>query len=521
MKVLFVEPSFVEIHADDAIFPFGYACLGAVLQREGHQVEYLLPSVKRLDLQQVVEIVAATDARLIAIGGLTAYFNLITELVSRIKALRNDLLVVLGGPMVTYMPELALKRSSADFCVVGEGEKALLKLVDALERGTSLETITGLIYPSNGKVINNGFGEMMPFEEMPMPNWDDFPMDFYLYSGWYLPSWSRSNKTKVFAWMLSRGCPMKCNFCASGCEPRYKSIDLAVRELDQIVEKFDPDYLLFADNFLMREKNYISELCHAIIARGFRFKFSVTCRVNVVDDTLLALMRRAGCEMIFYGLECANDQILKFMRKGITVNQAVNAIELTKKAGIYPMVSIMFGQPAETLDDFYNSIKIALSTTIPADPVPNIASVMQLITFPGTGIFRHARETGLFSDDEDYWNKYGNDFIISYTGYNKQQVQKFVDKGNMLLRWKYHQSMADKLLLDFKEGTTRSSAFRNKVKLFFKNNPRILKACSLLLGKERIAMVERFSEHDDAQSKFISRCVSGIVKTHNRFRSGE
>jgi len=514
MNILFVEPSFPEIHADDSVFPFGYAVLGAVLQQAGHHVNYIFPSAGRFTMENVLERVVRSDAQVVGIGGLLPYLSSAVKFSRRLKEARPDIRLVVGGPMVTYLPEAVLRRTGADFCIAGEGELALRSLVDCLEEDSDYGAIPGLVFERERQIINNGSGEIMPFEDMPMPRWEDFPMEYYLYSDWYLPSWSRTGRQRVFAWLLSRGCPMKCNFCASGCAPRYKTVEQSMTEIETIVDRFDPDYLMFVDNFLMRNRSYITQFCEALIARRFRFRFSLTGRVNMVNEELLALLKDAGCQMIFYGLESANDGILKFMKKGITAAQSVRAIGITKKAGIYPMVSIMFGQPGENFDHFFNSLRAGLSTTNPHDPAPNVASVMPLLTFPGTGLFHYARELGFFDSDEDYLEKYGHDFFIPYTGYSREAVTQAVGVANNLYQLKYHKSMARRLrrVLTLR----RLFAFVLRFPLLLKAirwvaaaNPRVRGKLAPLVGEQRLQKAESIDRLPDAAalSRFISRCV--------------
>ena len=510
MKVLFVENSFPDTNADDVIFPFGYASLGAVLQRAGHRVEYVFPTANRLNMQTVIDYIAKTDANLICIGSLLPGLPAVIKFLEMIKSVRYDLPVVLGGPMVTYTPELVLKKTGADFCIAGEGEIALRKLVDSLCNGTDYSNIPGLVYQRNGQMINNGRGEVMPFEEIPMPNWDDFPMDYYLYSDWYLPKWSRTKKERVFSWMISRGCPMKCNFCASGCEPRYKTINQSMAELREIADRFDPDYIMFVDNFFAVNKTYATSFCEELIANKFHFKYSITCRANVVDPQLLELMKKSGCQMIFYGLECANNDILKFMKKGITIEHVISAIKMTKKAGIYPMVSIMFGQPGETPDDFFNSLRIALMTTNPEDPAPNIASVMPLLTFPGTGIYEYAKEQGYFTDEEDYWNKYGGSYRIDYIDYSDEVV----NIANTFFHWKYHQSMSDYHLNRLQQRRSTYVSIKYSVAYFLKSHTGFTKILSPLLGKKRLDALNKNQNvlrNRSSVNEFLDRCFTELV----------
>jgi radical SAM superfamily enzyme YgiQ (UPF0313 family) len=490
MKVMLVEANFPRMHGYEVVFPFGYACLGAVLQREGHEVEYVLPTASHLSMQDVTDYISNADADLIGIGGLLPYLPTVIKLVRMIKAVRQDIPIVLGGQMVTYTPELALGMSSADFGIVGEGEISLLKLVGHLENRKDYSDIPGLVFKRDGRVISNGIGEIMPLEDIPMPNWYDFPMDYYLFAGSRAPiSSANTGQKRVFTWMLSRGCPMKCNFCASGCEPRYKTITQSMAELQDIVDRFDPDYITFVDNLFTPNKRYTVELCEAFIANGFRFKFSVASRANLVDTELLKILRRAGCQAVFYGLECANNNILRFIRKGITTEQMIKAIKITKEAGIYPMVSIMFGQPGETFDDFFNSLRIALMSINPKNPVPNIASVMPLLTFPGTEIYSYAKQHGYFVSDVDYWNKYKGSHQIHYANdYTKEAIGEVWDIAKTILLWKYNQSMADNLLKSLRY--RRSSYLGSRCYLPMKDREHLRK----FLGRCLDMLVEQQSE---------------------------
>src|SRR4030042_7212400 len=102
MKVVFVEPSFTGTHGYGVIFPFGYACLGAVLQREGHEVDYVFPAAGRLTGEDVINYISNTDTDLIGIGGLFPYLPAVIDFVGKTKAIRPDIPVVLGGQMVTH-----------------------------------------------------------------------------------------------------------------------------------------------------------------------------------------------------------------------------------------------------------------------------------------------------------------------------------------------------------------------------------------------------------------------------------
>lgn len=222
----------------DFNFPMGYAALGSVLTKHGHEVEILFTIAYHLTEKDIIKKVKESNAQVIGIGGMWPYLKRVEMLVKLIREARQDVKIVLGGWMATYLPELVLKKTGADFCIAGEGEIAFLKLINCLEEKTDYSNIKGLVFIDGKKVINNGFGELMPLGDIPMPNWEKFPMEYYMRIGLYFKSFA-TGYDRTMGWATSRGCPGKCNFCTPG-KPRYKKIDHLMTELHEINDRFHP-----------------------------------------------------------------------------------------------------------------------------------------------------------------------------------------------------------------------------------------------------------------------------------------
>lgn len=440
MKVLFIQCEPPQ-ETQDFNFPIGYACLAAVLERGGHQTQTLYTVAYHLTDEDIAKAVRDSEASVFAIGGMFPYLKRIEHLVHMIKAIRPGAKVVIGGSAVTYCPELAMRKTGADFGIRGEGEVALLKLIDALDGGQDYSKIPGLCYWQDGHLLDNGLGELMPLEEIPLPIWEKIPMEYYMRTGWYFAPFTKGHD-RIISWLASRGCPMKCNFCSSGVTPRYKRVQQVVDELMEIKQRFHPTFLYMTDNLTMGNRRYCKELFEGFINAKLNLPMHITGRVDIVTKDLLGLLNEAGVKYIFYGVECANDEILKWMGKNITVDQIIEAIRLTKEAEIFPMVSIMFGQPQETLKDFAKSLKIVMLTSDRSWPFSNNAGVNPLLTFPGTRIYQWAIQNGYIKDDEDYYNQYFTHGWINYTRYPREVVQKACEIGNLLTSWIYHRSAA-------------------------------------------------------------------------------
>lgn len=435
MKILFIQAEPPD-DTQDFNFPMGYAALDSVLTKYGHEVEILFTVAYHLNENDIIKKIKETNAQVIGIGGMWPYLKRVELLGKFIREVRPDIKIVIGGWMATYLPELVLQKTGADFIIRGEGEIAFLKLINCLEKKDDCSNIKGLVFFDGRQIINNGFGELMPLEEIPTPNWEKFPMEYYMRISWYFNSFT-TGYDRIFGWVTSRGCPQRCNFCTPG-QPRYKKIDHLVNELHEINDRFHPTFIYWMDNLTMGNKNYCKSFCEALIKEKFKFRYFITGLVNIVDRELLRLLKESGCVCILYGLESANNNLLKFMNKNITVEQFIEAVRMTKEARIGVNISAMFGQPGETIQDFYNTVKIIMTSCDRKMPYCNNQGFFPLTTFPGSPIYNWAKENRFIKNDEDYYNRFFQYRWINYTQYPRGVVETILGVANLLNTWNYH-----------------------------------------------------------------------------------
>jgi len=262
-----------------------------------------------------------------------------------IRKLRPHVKIVWGGYFPSIYPDTALNAKYIDFVVRGQGEDALLELLDALRGNRSFDSIAGLSYKDNF-----GFHRSNPERTMRGPDafpWSPFhrlPVERYLRPSFF------GKRTAVHH--ASIGCPFNCSFCgvhaAYGRDEKMESPQRTVAILEHLVTKYGADSVQFYDmNFFLREDHTL-ELMERLAPLNLRWWCEA--RVDIMSrysNSTMAAIKRAGCTMIFFGAESGSDWALQEMQKGITTEQTRIMARRTKEFGIIPEFSFVVGNPKD------------------------------------------------------------------------------------------------------------------------------------------------------------------------------
>jgi len=358
--------------------PLGLACLAAVLEKNAIPVEILDLNASPVELDHLRHHIKNVD--IVAITAMTPFINSAIMLAKKIKNLDSAITIILGGPHVTLMPDETLMNvPEIDFVVRGEGEIALLNLLQALRESKGPEHIAGISFRKDGRVINNPRDPpIMDLDSLPIPAYHLLPISRYIIH----PPHGKRNPS--MALITSRGCPYHCIYCSKpifGNKFRSQSPERTLDEIEYLVRYFNIREITFYDDSFTLDKNRIFKLCNGITKRGIDIVWSCETRVNLVDENLLGAMKKAGCYLIAYGIESGNQEILDTLRKGVTLDQISTAVTLTRKAGILTTGYFMLGSPGETMETIRDTIDFAKK--LPLD----FAQFSVLIPFPGTDVY--------------------------------------------------------------------------------------------------------------------------------------
>ena len=377
-----------------SLLPFlGLGYIAAVLLKEKHEVKIIDGVVEELSMQDIGE--AAKNYDLIGIISVTSFALRSYETAKVIKEISKKKIVI-GGPHVSAVPSEAIKKKYIDYVIVGECEYPMAELVRALEGKMGINLVKNLYYKENGVIKFNGKRPLIEnLDELPFPAWNLFPLNKYK------PSSARTiHNKKSFSIITSRGCPFQCTFCSKdviGTKYRKHSPERIIDEINYLIKKYGAEEIAIWDEEFTIDKERVKKFCDLLKKENIKIDWSCSARVNSVDYELLHLMKQSGCSLIMYGVESGNQEMLKRIKKYITLGQIEKAFKITKRAGIPIRAFFMLGLVGDTIKTMKQTIAFAKKLN------PDIASFTLLAPLPNTEDYTNAQKEGKFTPE--YWDK--------------------------------------------------------------------------------------------------------------------
>jgi len=291
----------------------------------------------------------AYDPDFIGFGVISSTFRITERIINNIREEMPDKTIICGGKHCFSNPE-DLLRNGADICCVGESEVTIVHLLDALNFGTPLESIAGIAYLEDNKIIFTNNRPLLPLDDILRPAFE--LVDYEKYVNFRLQSIPGHYLRCGFIFG-SRGCPYRCKFCISTLRSLYRerSIDDFLDEMQYQIKVFNIEaFVVLDDLFYFKEKRTI-EICNKIIERNIKVKLFVHGRVDIVKKETIKLMKEAGVFLLAVGVESGSQKILNAINKRITIDQIESAFRIYNEVGINTFVFIIVGHPDETEED--------------------------------------------------------------------------------------------------------------------------------------------------------------------------
>lgn len=431
MKVVLINTPYLYVYGRINVgrnftFPLGLGYIAAVLRDAGHDVTLRDPEPQSLNLSGIRKKLVEESPEVVGITCATPNFGMACQ-IARITKQDTDAVTVLGGVHASAVPEMILNNHPEfDIIAVGEGEYTMLDLCNTYNSNiVNLDEVKGIVFRKNGllhKTSPRPFisdVDKLPFPARDLVDLNKYRLQVHLDRG-------KTSTTMI----TSRGCPYRCTFCASHLTMGYKfrphSPEYVVREIEHLIDNYGIELISFVDDTLTIDQERTKQICNLIIDREIDIDWFCFARVNTVSRELLELMKKAGCYCLLYGVESANKEVLKDIKKGITPNQSRKALKISNELGFKTEASFILGNPKDTRETIEETINFAIELK------PVIASFNRLVPYPGTEIFEKYYRSKLETTNDNEWDNFvpkGVNVVVESKTLSKQDLQRYTVKA--------------------------------------------------------------------------------------------
>jgi anaerobic magnesium-protoporphyrin IX monomethyl ester cyclase len=359
--------------------------------------------------------IATRRPDVVGITMMSVDYNPAAQCLDILKDVDPGIVTVVGGPHPTLALDEVIANDKIDYIITHEGEITFSKLLAAIEAGDR---------PAERVLV----GEQPDLDALPFPDRDLFLNE------WRKAGYDSDSPEDPFVPELpppfvtiiaGRGCRYNCSFCQPaerrlfGRGVRRRSPANIVAELEVLRTKYGFNSLMFHDDTLTGDREWVVEFCHLYQQHGFDQPFFCQSRADIIvrHEDMVALMARAGCKGYFIGFESGSDRVLDFIRKGTTRQTNIQAARICRKYGIKIWANYMLGLPTETKAEVMETISMLKRID------PDYYSPAFYTPHPGSDLYDYCIENGL-------------SLITSHDQYRRNPTEvKIKGQDNAFLTW--------------------------------------------------------------------------------------
>ncbi len=392
--------------------PLGLTYVAAAFEAAGAEVRLLDYIVSRYTPEKFLAELDRFRPDVVGAGSVTLNFPGAAEIVCTAKRHHPGVITMMGGPHVSFDAENVLAGyPGVDLVVIGEGEETIGELTPRLGDRRRWREISGIAFREDGRIVKTApRGFIEDLDRLPLPARHLLPLSRYQALGYPISI------------VTGRGCPYSCIFCVGrrmvGKKVRTRRAERVVDEIEDILS-YGLTRINVADDLFVSDGGKVRAVCEEIRRRGLKFTWSAFARANTVDLETLRIMRETGCDSVSFGVETGNPEMLKRIRKGITLEMVRRAVDLCRQAGIVCHTSFMVGLPGETAETLRQTREFAAG-------LGALYGYHFLAPFPGTTVREEVGRYDLQILTDD-WTRYdANSAIVRTSALAPQEIEAFV-----------------------------------------------------------------------------------------------
>lgn len=368
-------------------------CLIASMVRADYDVQIVDANIDNLTEDDLFRIISRIKPHVVGISVLMDKYGVTGHTVAQIaKSVNSEIKTVIGGVYATTNSKDVIEDENIDYLVKGEGEYCFKDLLDFIN-GCQEDIPKGVWYKNEGKVIDGGRTDLITdLDELPLPSYD--LIDFLKYANNVERNSVDRPSLKPFGRVLtSRGCNQKCIFCQveqiAGLKYRGRSANNVLDEIEWLKKKYAiRSFIIDDDNFLTSRRRAI-ELFEGLIKREINLPWkAIAVAAFLLDDELMALMKKSGCEYIDIAIESGSERVLKeIINKPVTKQKILEVVNSAKKNDIFIAANFVIGFPGESWDEIRESLKFAEEIDV------DYVKIFNAIPLNNTKLYTLAKET--------------------------------------------------------------------------------------------------------------------------------
>ena len=380
--------------------PLGLLYIQAAVERSRHESIFLDANLEGWDHEETATQALSHNPDLVGLQAMTFTLPDAYLVAKAVKKLNPEVKVLIGGPHSTIYPQETAGLDAVDFAFAGEGEIDFLSFLDVFHNSEARAAIPGIAYKLDGNVHYSPFvGLIKDLDSIPFPARKSSKFKQYCSV--------LAKNNPITTMITSRGCPFKCVFCnRMGRKYRYHSAQYVLSELEEILHLGLQEVFIHDDTFSINRER-VKAICEEIIKRGYDFVWEARTRADCVDEELLALMRRAGCHRLSFGVESGSERVLKSMKKEIKLNQVEKVFAWCRREGIVTLADFMFGNLDEEIEDIKKTLDLVKRIN------PDFVQYSICSPYPDTPLYKHGLERRIIS--YDIWLDFARDPLQDFS----------------------------------------------------------------------------------------------------------
>lgn len=405
--------------------------------------EFLFYKELNIQLDEDVDRLMNSGLKIFGFSTFVSNIGYSILLASKLKKKDSSIVTVFGGCSTAYAPIRGFLNNSSfvDYILVGEGEKALLKLCGDLLQGKPNYEI---IYSENIAPLKLSQNEITvpvikDLDILPFPDFSDLNLDNYTPAD--------KKRCRVISISTSRGCINRCAYCSETqywTRYRQRTVESVINEIKYDVMNYHSKIFFFCDSLINGDVNWLKELCNQLIESELNIQWLSYATINRLPADLLGIMRKSGCISLTLGIEHISPEVLKGVNKISSIGNAKETLLQCVNVGIFPVANIIYALPNEKKSDFLNLLYFVTD--------PELINVVKF-TFRAYEIRVGSVVTEKLMENSDAFVKHGInisslnsnirkfvDMLDLYWRPDKEYIEETINKFNILINIMEHQN---------------------------------------------------------------------------------